>query len=349
MKLMVSPYLVISWSDGDMVISSTTSDRMLRTKDSLLLLILHAFSLPKTEKEVMALFLPSLSAHVEDSTDTLMSMGALIEPAAMEDAASNGWDSTALAFHRRSRHFQLPQIPGIGVKENEGALEGIRPLSVPNDIRESRHFLEVLDRRRSSRSWQSGPISFGTLSAFFWFSCRNRHQGEVGNHPHLISRPYPSGGAVYSLQVYLVAGNDAVVSVKPGIYRYLPDKHALEHVSSEAAVYASLLELAGDAAGVGQVPMVLLVTSKYSSQSHIYGELAYSLILKEVGCLFQTFYLVAEYLGLGACALGGGIPYGLLSSVFITGELSEPLVGEFILHPGTQFSSTGNGAGNAIS
>jgi hypothetical protein len=42
--------------------------------------------------------------------------------------------------------------------------------------------------------------------------------------------------------------------------------------------------------------VVVVVTSRFARQSERYGDLAYSLVLKEVGGLFQTLYLVAEYL-----------------------------------------------------
>ena len=53
------------------------------------------------------------------------------------------------------------------------------------------------------------------------------------------------------------------------------------------------------------------------SQSETYGSLAYSLVLKEVGCLFQTLYLVGEYLELAPCALGGGTSGALAGLVLL--------------------------------
>ena len=54
----------------------------------------------------------------------------------------------------------------------------------------------------------------------------------------------------------------------------------------------------------------LVVTSRYARQAEPYGTLAYGLVLKEVGGLFQTLYLVGEYLELAPCALGGGTSAG---------------------------------------
>jgi oxazoline/thiazoline dehydrogenase len=77
----------------------------------------------------------------------------------------------------------------------------------------------------------------------------------------------------------------------------------------------------------------VVVTSRFARQSETYGDLAYSLVLKEVGALLQTLYLVAEDLGLAVCALGGRSPGDLLARLCGTTELDEPVVGEVMLGP----------------
>jgi hypothetical protein len=52
-----------------------------------------------------------------------------------------------------------------------------------------------------------------------------------------------------------------------------------------------------------------------------------------MSALFQTLYLVAEYLELVPCALGGGTPNELLARLCNTTELEEPVVGEFMVGP----------------
>ena len=76
-------------------------------------------------------------------------------------------------------------------------------------------------------------------------------------------------------------------------------------------------------------PVAIIITSRYARQSAEYGAIAYTLVLKEVGGLYQTLYLAAEALGLAACALGGGTPPGLLAKLCRTTEIEEPVVGEF--------------------
>jgi SagB-type dehydrogenase family enzyme len=61
-----------------------------------------------------------------------------------------------------------------------------------------------------------------------------------------------------------------------------------------------------------------------------YQSVAYALILKEVGALYQTMYLVATAMNLAPCALGGGNS-DLFAKAINTNYYAETSVGEFIL------------------
>ena len=196
-----------------------------------------------------------------------------------------------------------------------------------------RDLADVLEARRSWRAWPAVPIGLETFSRFFWLGARTREVLEDGTPREAVTRPYPSGGAAYSLEIYPVIAHDAVESISAGIFRYLPESHGLEPVSENGADGLPFLEAAARSAGTTSPPIVLIITSRFAKQSESYGNLAYSLVLKEVGCLFQTLYLVAEYLGLASCALGGGTPAGRLARLCRTSELAEPVVGEFMLGP----------------
>ena len=61
-----------------------------------------------------------------------------------------------------------------------------------------------------------------------------------------------------------------------------------------------------------------------------YEGVAYALILKHVGVLYQTFYLVATAMGLAPCGLGGG-DSDLFARAAGLDYASETSVGEFIV------------------
>ena len=79
--------------------------------------------------------------------------------------------------------------------------------------------------------------------------------------------------------------------------------------------------------------MLIVIASRFARVRPTYGRLASGLVLKEVGGLFQTLYLVCERLGLAACALGGGSPDALFSQLTRSTALDEPIVGELMLGP----------------
>jgi SagB-type dehydrogenase family enzyme len=53
------------------------------------------------------------------------------------------------------------------------------------------------------------------------------------------------------------------------------------------------------------VPQVLVtIAARFGRVSWKYSSIAYALILKDVGVLIQTLYLMAGDIGLGGCAIG---------------------------------------------
>jgi SagB-type dehydrogenase family enzyme len=57
--------------------------------------------------------------------------------------------------------------------------------------------------------------------------------------------------------------------------------------------------------GEPAVPQVLItIAARFGRMSWKYSSIAYALILKDVGVLTQTLYLMATDMGLGGCAIG---------------------------------------------
>ncbi len=52
-------------------------------------------------------------------------------------------------------------------------------------------------------------------------------------------------------------------------------------------------------------PQILItIAARFGRMSWKYSSIAHALILKDVGVLMQTFYLMATDMGLGGCAIG---------------------------------------------
>jgi len=146
----------------------------------------------------------------------------------------------------------------------------------------------------------------------------------------LSSRPYPTGGSLFELEVYPVVR--ACRDLEPGLYHYDPQQHRLGRVTGMTAAVEQLLDEAGYAMGtLGEHLQVLLVLSaRFERVTWKYSSLSYSLILKDVGVVFQNMYLAATAMDLAPCALGVGNS-DLFAQAIGSDYYSETSVGEFTL------------------
>ncbi|NJM62269.1 MAG: SagB/ThcOx family dehydrogenase, partial [Oscillatoriales cyanobacterium RU_3_3] len=78
-------------------------------------------------------------------------------------------------------------------------------------------------------------------------------------------------------------------------------------------------------------PQILIIlAARFPRVSWAYESIAYALILKAVGALYQTMYLVATAMDLAPSAIGCGNA-DLFAKVAGTDYYAESSVGEFIL------------------
>jgi len=90
-----------------------------------------------------------------------------------------------------------------------------------------------------------------------------------------------------------------------GFYHYDADGHALVPIAVRAPQLEAVLAGAEFAMGATAAPQILIIiAARFSRVSWKYSSVAYSLILKDVGVLIQTLYMIATDMGLGGCAIG---------------------------------------------
>jgi SagB-type dehydrogenase family enzyme len=117
------------------------------------------------------------------------------------------------------------------------------------------------------------------------------------------AKPYPSGGGSYELELYLAV--DKCEGLARGFYHYDAGGHALVPIDVRAEELEAMLTGAELAMGAPAKPQILItMAARFGRVSWKYSSLAYALILKDVGVLLQTLYLMATDMGLGGCAIG---------------------------------------------
>jgi SagB-type dehydrogenase family enzyme len=85
--------------------------------------------------------------------------------------------------------------------------------------------------------------------------------------------------------------------------------------------------------------VLLIITARFARLAWKYASIAYALLLKHVGVLYQTMYLVATTMGLAPCAIGAGDADAFALAAG-TDYYAETSVGEFLLGSPGQTSGT---------
>jgi SagB-type dehydrogenase family enzyme len=257
------------------------------------------------------------------------------------------WDFHDLLFHSRSTEGRHTN-PAGGVYPYNGLippLPAVRP-SWPGkkvDLRANapalRPIAKIFRERHSVRSFDDGkPITLAELSEFLDGAARNLSAPTAetgiddGGH---VARPYPSAGASQELELYLAV--NTCEGLERGFYHYDAGAHALVRIDVTAAALDATIAGAQSAMGAPMRPQIVItIAARFGRVSWKYSALAYSLILKDVGLLTQTLYLMASNMGLGGCAIG-------LSNIDLFEKMTgvpfrvEGPVGQFALgRPATQ-------------
>jgi len=252
-----------------------------------------------------------------------------------------GWsfaDRMMYARSRNGRHVggyggtyrrleQLPEPPAVQERWDGPVI----PLLSPDIAEITKHdppFTEVLEQRHSTREHGQSPLSLEKLGEFLYRTCRvTRHVVSQGKQ--IALRPYPSGGSCHELEIYPLVNKCS--GLDAGLYRYNGSTHSLFNITRPESCTKDILDYARLSCGMrGEPHVLLLITARFLLVNYKYESLAYSLILKNVGVLFQTMYLVATAMELGACALGGGLSDAFCRAAK-TDFWQENTVGEFML------------------
>jgi len=239
------------------------------------------------------------------------------------DSALVLWDFHDLLFHTRSTQGRHANPTG-GVYPYAGAIApppAVRPRwpGKKIDLRKLATApaqsispaARLLRERHSTRDFDvARPITLAELARFLDAAARVHTQwksrldfGDNGPEVDYAARPYPSGGASYALELYLAVDN--CDGLARGFYHYDAGGHALTPIGVRAPELDALLSEAAFAMDAPALPQVLVtIAARFGRVTWKYSSLAYALILKDVGVLLQTFYLMATDMGLGGCALG---------------------------------------------
>jgi SagB-type dehydrogenase family enzyme len=174
-------------------------------------------------------------------------------------------------------------------------------------------FATLLRGRRSAREFDDQrPITLAELTTFLdhaarvlskWSNPLDFGDGSFGPVIDYTTRPYPSAGSAYELELYLAVTR--CKDLEPGFYHYDADRHALVKIEVRAQELEAMIGAAAYAMDAPGPPQILItIAARFNRIAWKYSAIGYSLILRDVGVLLQTLYLTAADIGLGGCAVG---------------------------------------------
>ena len=193
----------------------------------------------------------------------------------LEDSSEETPNKTHIEVFRKS----YPRLPSI---------------KLPEIDKEESQFETLIDYRESQRIFSEKPISFSELSKILG-SCRIVDQKRKPER-----RTYPSGGARFPIELYIVSYN--VKGLDNGAYHYNMQDKSLELLlgknlnNKRRELISPYLEN----------PAATIIFSSVLARSEVkYGLRAYPYSLIETGHMGQNIQLAATEIGIGSCPVSG--------------------------------------------
>jgi SagB-type dehydrogenase family enzyme len=333
------------------VLESPLAHARIVLDDCRVAVLVGALAAPGTAEELTEKVGELAPEEISSVLALLLKSGMLVEAGKDDAPALQTWEFHDMLFHARSRkgRFDAPYggtcrladrlapPPALKTVLSGAAYELYRP-DLDRLEMDDPTLANVMARRRSIREFDPArPITDRQLGEFLFRVARvtGCREEEVltpnGTIPmQFAPRPYPAGGGLYELELY--AAIQICPNLAAGLYYYDPGGHRLIQLRGQTAEVTGLLDDAAASAAIpeGSLQVLLIPAARFGRVAWKYESIAYSLVLKHVGVLYQTMYLAATAMGLAPCALGGG-DADLFARATGLDYSTETSVGEFLL------------------
>jgi SagB-type dehydrogenase family enzyme len=149
-------------------------------------------------------------------------------------------------------------------------------------------------KRTSVRQFQQYKVSLQEISTLLYYSLGIKNVKSSSS-----SRFYPSAGARYPIEIYVLSLN---TELPPGTYHYFIKNHSLEKLqeNKQFSVQKYILQKEFKTAS-----FFIVMTGLFSRSYIKYGPRAYPFTLIEAGHIGQNIYLVSSGTGLATCGIEG--------------------------------------------
>lgn len=241
----------------------------------------------------------------------------------------------AWAFHGNTLRWphNVQPLPEADCSEppfKEYPASPLVPLPQPKWPSVSLH--QAIARRCSCRRFSGEALPLSTLSLLL--AAAYGVQGRrVEEEREFLERPVPSGGALYPLELYLLAPR--VGDLACGVYHYHALSHGLEQVRAIPLPRAMLTHIFMGQDYAAGAPAILVVTAMVQRLLWKYGDRGYRYLLLEAGHLAQNINLVCSATAAGSLNLGGFFDGELAVLLGLDLDREPPLYGIAVGLPST--------------
>lgn len=231
----------------------------------------------------------------------------------------------AYVFHTRTHHRDSvlwsampPSVTNLSDK-HISSFEWMEHVFGGERIEQSKHAPPVEKYRKSSASAFCAleGLAYETLMYLLAASF-----GESQDAPH--TRPYPSGGAMYSGQVTIYTKH--VYGLERGVYHYLPRTRQLERLKAQPEQEIEKHLFFGDNKPLRDYAFFVLYSSMPTLAIAKYGMRGYRLSCIEIGSMYQSLIIQSEKIGLSSRVWGGFADEALTLAMGIDPRVSWPFI-----------------------
>ena len=210
-----------------------------------------------------------------------------------------------------TNNYRLPMAVGAMAKRDaEESDEDIIPL--PPYKNERAPLGPVIRSRRSVRRYAGRPVSLENLSTIL-FHCAgisgdtpvegvSSETVFLGGDPKIDLRVAASGGAMYPIDLFLVALK--IPELPNGVYRYVAKSHALKPIVSDCDLADPRIAAEFFPIEIEKVGFMFGYVYNLFENARKYGDMALGFAMIEAGSIAAHVHLLCTALGLGSCDVG---------------------------------------------
>jgi SagB-type dehydrogenase family enzyme len=191
---------------------------------------------------------------------------------------------------------------------------------------------QAIVERRSLRTFTGAALDLEHLARLLFFTYGR-------TDPRGLLRAVASGGALYPLELYVVALR--VAGLEAGLYHYDSATNALDVVRLGVSLADFKAAVNCEGIDVDNAAVALVVCASFRRSTVKYLDRGYRMVLMEAGEVAHNLGLLTTSMGLGACLVGGFNDDMLSALLEIDGVDEAPLLPMLIGHPVPPASAPG--------